>query len=78
MDLASAASSNTNSTEGDADLGSCILQGMVQPIDSGTAKCRQLTNERPFWQQRTFSTASSAIVQVILASVNVSFMSIFA
>ncbi len=47
----------------DADLGSCILQGMVQPVD-GTTKHRQLTNERPFWQQRTFSMASSAVVQV--------------
>ena len=54
----------------DADLGSCILQGMVQPVE-GAAKRQQLTNERPFWQQRTFSMASCAIVQVSASSVHV-------
>ena len=68
LDLASAGSSNTDSIGGDADLGSCVLQGMVQTVGSGTAQSRQLTNARPFWQQRTFSTASSAIVQVIMAA----------
>lgn len=63
LDLASAAHSSSMQGDDNADLGSCILQGMVQPVD-GAAKHRQLTNERPFWQQRTFSMASSAIVQV--------------
>ena len=71
IDLASIHSSREHSTADLAHLAPCILQGMVQPVEEaqpGTAKCRQLTNERPFWQQRTFSMASSTIVQVALSS----------
>ena len=40
---------------------------MMQPaeqIEPAQTSCRLLTNERPFWQQRTFSMASEAILQV--------------
>jgi len=71
IDLASIHSSREHSTADLVHLAPCILQGMVQPVEEaqpGTAKCRQLSNERPFWQQRTFSMASSTIVQVALDS----------
>lgn len=70
IDLASTDSSNGQSTDGASGLAPGILQAMVQPVEEESAlgRCRQLTNVRPFWQQRTFSMASSAIVQVLQRS----------
>ena len=73
LDLVSGASSNSDRSEADEELATCILQRMVQPPGEQplcTANCRQLADERPFWQQRIFSMAANAIVQVICSSGN--------
>ena len=70
IDLASTDSSKGQSTASASRLAPGILQAILQPaeIESALGRCRQLTNVRPFWQQRTFSIASSAIVQVLQRS----------
>jgi hypothetical protein len=67
IDLASTDSSKGQGTAGASRLAPGILQAIMQPVEEESAlgRCRQLTNVRPFWQQRTFSMASSAIVQVL-------------